>query len=66
MRHIIAEDDSLTPPANYQLGTLCEYFGISLPAERAHDALNDVRATLELYRAMKQHAAVLYASSDAA
>ena len=46
------EDKSLTPPANFQLQTLCEYFGVPLRAEDAHDAFNDVRATVELYRAM--------------
>jgi DNA polymerase III epsilon subunit-like protein len=47
------EDKTLTPPANFQLGTLCEYFGVELPPENAHDALFDVRATVELYRAMR-------------
>ncbi len=46
------EDKSLTPPADFKLGTLCEYFGIRLRDEDAHDAFNDVRATVELYRAM--------------
>ncbi len=48
------EDKTLTPPANFQLATLCEYFGIKLPPENAHDALHDVRATVELYRAMRR------------
>ena len=52
---LLEEDKSLTPPANFQLQTLCEYFGVSLPAEAAHDALNDVRATVELYRAIRRH-----------
>jgi len=47
------EDKSLTPPANYKLGTLCEFFGVKLKPEHAHDAFNDVRATVELYRAIK-------------
>ena len=58
------EDKSLTPPANYKLGTLCEYFGVRLRDSDAHDAFHDVRATVQLYRAMrgmphgkKQHAA---------
>ena len=46
------EDKSLTPPANYKLGTLCEYFGVRLRDSDAHDAFHDVRATVELYRAM--------------
>ena len=44
------EDKSLTPPDDYKLTTLCQYFNIPLPAHEAHDALNDVRATLSLYR----------------
>jgi DNA polymerase III epsilon subunit-like protein len=47
------EDKSLTPPTDYKLQTLCEFFGVHLPAEDAHDAFNDVRATVELYRAIK-------------
>lgn len=50
------EDKSLTPPADFKLGTLCEYFGVKLREEDAHDAFHDVRATVELYRAMKVHA----------
>lgn len=46
------EDKSLTPPADFKLGTLCQFFGVRLHAEEAHDALADVRATVELYRAM--------------
>ena len=46
------EDKSLTPPRDFKLGTLCEYFGVPLRPEEAHDALNDVRATVSLYRAM--------------
>jgi len=49
---LFEEDKSLTPPVNFKLGTLCEYFGVPLSEEEAHDALVDVRATVELYRAM--------------
>ena len=49
------EDKSLTPPTDYKLQTLCEFFGVHLPAEHAHDAFNDVRATVELYRAIRNH-----------
>ena len=48
------EDKSLTPPADYSLKTLCHYFGVPLRAEDAHEALNDVQATVELYRAMSR------------
>jgi len=48
------EHKSLTPPADFKLGTLCQYFGVSLPQEEAYDALCDVRATVALYREMNQ------------
>ncbi len=44
-----------TPPTNFKLGTLCEYFDVSLREEDAHDALADIRATVSLYRAMVKH-----------
>ena len=40
--------DHRTPPRNYQLGTLCEYFGIA--STGAHDALADARMTVRLAR----------------
>jgi DNA polymerase III epsilon subunit-like protein len=46
------EDKTLTPPADFKLGTLCRYFGVRLPDHEAHDALADVRATVQLYRAI--------------
>jgi len=49
---LFQEDLSLTPPDDFKLGTLCQYFGVRLTEAEAHDALNDVRATAELYRAM--------------
>jgi hypothetical protein len=49
------EDPLLTPPADFKLGTLCEYFGVPWNAAEAHDALADVRATVGLFRAMRQH-----------
>lgn len=51
------EDRSLTPPDDYKLLTLCQYFGVPLVASDAHDALNDVRATLALYREFSRQAA---------
>ena len=57
------ENKSLTPPTDFKLGTLCEYFNIPLPADMAHDALNDVRATVALYRAMNEIAQVTPAKS---
>ncbi len=51
------ECQTMTPIANYKLITLCEYFGVQLRKEDAHDALNDVRAMAQLYRAMLAHQA---------
>jgi len=50
------ENPHCTPPADYKLGTLCEYFGVSHRKEEAHDALADVRATLGLYAAIVSEA----------
>ena len=52
---LFEEDKTLTPPKNFKLGTLCQYFGVQLPDDEAHDALNDVRATVQLYKAMRRH-----------
>jgi DNA polymerase III epsilon subunit-like protein len=49
------EDKSLTPPTDFKLQTLCQYFHIRLSSDDAHDAFNDVRATAELYRACHRH-----------
>ncbi len=46
------EEPTRKPPVDFKLGTLCRYFGVRLTAAEAHDALNDVRATVKLYRAM--------------
>lgn len=40
------------PPANYQLATLCAHFGVPFHAAKAHNALGDVTATVQLYRAL--------------
>ena len=52
---LFEEDKTLTPPADFKLGTLCQYFGVRLLADEAHDALNDVRATVSLYRAIRDY-----------
>jgi len=52
---LFEEDRSLTPPVNFKLGTLCQYFGVRLSDDEAHDAFNDVRATVLLYKAMRDH-----------
>lgn len=41
---------SHSPPANFKLGTLADYFGVP---HDAHDALSDARATLAVYRAIR-------------
>ena len=46
------EDRSRLAPPDFKLGTLCRYFGVPFSPLEAHDALTDVRATLELYRRM--------------
>jgi DNA polymerase III epsilon subunit-like protein len=48
------ENSSLPPPDDYRLGTLCEYFGVPLNPNDAHEAMADVRAAIGLYRAMTQ------------
>lgn len=54
------ENPALTPPTDFKLGTLCEYFGVDLKPDEAHDALTDVRATVGLYRAiLKEHNAAV-------
>ena len=40
------------PPANCQLATLCAHFGVPFHAAKAHDALGDVSATVQLFRAL--------------
>jgi DNA polymerase III epsilon subunit-like protein len=40
-------------PANYQLATLCKFFGVPFHAAGAHEALADVTATVQLFRAIK-------------
>jgi DNA polymerase III epsilon subunit-like protein len=47
-----SEEHQLTPPADFKLGTLAQFLGVSLAEEDAHDALADVRACLHIYRAM--------------
>lgn len=47
-----AENHHLVPPKDYKLATLCQYFGVTYHAAAAHEALADVSATVQLYRAM--------------
>lgn len=44
------EDKRLTPPVDFKLQTLCEYFGVDHRVDDAHDAMADVRATVRIYR----------------
>lgn len=39
-------------PDNFQLATLCRHYGVPFHAANAHDALGDVAATVQLYRAI--------------
>lgn len=52
------ENKHLTPPENYKLETLCQYFGVKLGPQRAHDAYFDVVATLEIYRQMRSNRSI--------
>lgn len=49
------EHPTISPPSDFRLETLCRYFGVPWNSRQAHDALVDVRATVGLYRAMKEH-----------
>ena len=60
---LFEEDRTLTPPRDFKLGTLCQYFNVRLRDADAHDALNDVRATVQLYRAMRAHEQLLTAKA---
>lgn len=40
------------PPANFQLATLCAHFGVPFHAAKAHEALADVAATVQLFQAL--------------
>ena len=53
---LFCENKSLTPPPDYELRTLCHYFGVSLKSCEAHNAINDVRALVEVYREMAKFA----------
>lgn len=48
-----AERPHLPPPTSFSLASLCRYFGVPFHAADAHEALGDVAATLELYRALR-------------
>ena len=47
-----SENTHLVPPKDYKLATLCQYFGVPFHAAAAHEALADVSATVQLYRAL--------------
>ncbi len=57
------EDRSMLPPRDFKLGTLCCHFGVPFNRFEAHDALADVRATVELYRRMTMLGAARMAQS---
>lgn len=47
-----AERHDIKPPKDYKLATLCRHFHVDFHAAAAHEALADVTATVELYRAI--------------
>jgi DNA polymerase III epsilon subunit-like protein len=57
------EDRAMMPPRDFKLGTLCRHFGVPFNDYEAHDALTDVRATVELYRRMTMLGAARMAQS---
>ena len=46
------EHKHLTPPVDFKLKTLCDYFHVPLSTDAAHDALNDAYATVGLYQSL--------------
>jgi DNA polymerase III epsilon subunit-like protein len=46
------ENPALLPPKDFKLATLCHYFGATLHAADAHEALSDATATFQLYQAL--------------
>lgn len=57
------EDRAMMPPRDFKLGTLCRHFGVPFNDYESHDALTDVRATVELYRRMTMLGAARMAQS---
>lgn len=45
------DETGLTPPADFKLATVAQYFGVS--TDGAHDALSDVRMTIALAKALR-------------
>ena len=41
-------------PSNFQLSTLCAFYGISFHAAAAHEAFTDVLATVQLFQALRR------------
>jgi DNA polymerase III epsilon subunit-like protein len=50
------ERPEVARPENFQLATLCRYFGI--PVAESHEALADVRLTIQLARSLATHTEV--------
>lgn len=57
-----SEDRSLSPPRDFKLGTLAEYYNVE--TKPTHQAMNDVRATIEVYRAINEHLLALTSSQS--
>ena len=51
---MMASDQQPPPPPNYQLGTLCDFLGISFSTNRAHEAVYDAVKSAQLYHALTE------------
>jgi DNA polymerase III epsilon subunit-like protein len=47
------EEQGVPAPCNYKLASLCQHFGIEVP-ENSHDAVVDVRLTVQLAKALRK------------
>ena len=50
MWHYLSQSEAV--PANFQLAILCAHFDIPFHVASAHDALEDVSVTVELFQAL--------------
>jgi DNA polymerase III epsilon subunit-like protein len=48
------ENRNQAPPTDFELATLCQYFGVPFHAASAHEALADVSTTVRLYQEMSK------------
>ena len=50
------ENPEVAQPENHQLSTLAAYFGVEVG--KAHDALDDCKATVGIYRALLERSRI--------